>query len=438
MDIAIIGTGYVGLVTGTCFAEIGNNVICVDKNKNKIKDLKENKIPFYEPYLADLVDRNIKEKRLCFTHDIVSAVKKSTIVFNCVGTPVNKKDLPDLNDVYIAAKKFGQNLNGPKIFVNKSTVPAGTTYECKNIIQEEIKKNRNNHKFEIASNPEFLRQGTAVKDFMTPDRIIIGTENKQTEKLMEKLYYPIIRTGKPIINTDIKTAEFIKYVANAFIATKISFINDITAYCEKTGINIREISKAIGLDNRIGPRYLHAGIGFGGGCLKKDLQALISEGKKHGKRFKLIEQTAKTNENQRNAFFNKIVKNILIKNKKIAVWGLSYKPKTDDLRDSPSIDIIKKLLDGGANLNLFDPAAMANAKQHLPESKKIKFFKNSLNAVQNADALIILTEWDEFRSINFIKLKKLMKGNILFDGRNVIDPEEAKKAGFKYFGVGTS
>lgn len=433
MKIAIIGTGYVGLVTGACFAEMGNHIICADNDKQKIASLEKDKSPLYEPGLQELLTKNIAKKRITFTDSSALAIQKSDIVFNCVGTPLTNKKLPNLASTFQVAEIFAQNLDTPKIFINKSTVPVGTTEKCANLIKKITPKKQ----FKIASNPEFLRQGTAVNDFLNPDRIIIGTNDKKTKETLEKLYAPLTKNGVHLISTQINSAELIKYAANSFIATKISFINEIAGYCEKNNICIHDVSKGLGSDSRIGPRYLHAGLGYGGGCLSKDIKSLIELGNKNSHNFKILKQVSLTNNQQRNKFAAKIIKAVNPANKTFAIWGLSYKPDTDDLRDSPAVEIIKKLKSKEANLQLFDPAAMPNAKKIFPPSKQITYAKTIYQAAKNADALLILTEWEQFRAPDFQKLKKLMKGSYIFDGRNILNPEETQKNNFKYKGMGT-
>lgn len=434
MDIAIIGTGYVGLVTGACLAELGHKVICADKDKRKIQLLRRLSCPIHEPGLRELIVKNVKEKRLSFTDNTPSAIRNSFAVFNCVGTPLNENGLPNLTETYNVARIFAQNLNNRKIFINKSTVPVGTGATCEKIILSISKKN-----FHIVSNPEFLRQGTAVKDFMQPERIIVGTDDAEASPLMEKLYSPLIRAGKHYIVTDIKTAELIKYAANAFIATRISFINEMAAYCGKNGINIENVAKAIGLDPRIGLSYLRAGIGYGGGCLSKDIKSLISLGKKARTPFHILEQVSAANTRQRTLFAKKIT-SVLERTYgdrpcKTAVWGLAYKPHTDDLRDSPSIDIIKYLQRAGHTLHLYDPAANENAKKLFPPSSRLKYFNDKISAAKGCDALVILTEWPEFSKTGIKKLNSFMRGRHVFDGRNIFNPDRMKSAGFIYTGI---
>lgn len=417
MKITIFGTGYVGLVTGTCFAELGNEILCIDKDSSKIEKLKKGISTIYELGLVELLKRNIKENRLKFSTNAKEGINFGDIIFSAVGTPPDKNHKADLTFVKQIAKTFGKYINDYKILVNKSTVPVGTADICEKIIKEELKKRRENIKFDLVSNPEFLREGTAIKDTMNPDRIIIGTKSKKAEKIMRNLYNPIVRTGKPLIITDIKSSEVIKYAANSFLATKISFINEIANFCEKAGGNIQEIAKGIGLDDRIGPRFLHAGIGYGGGCLPKDIKALIKSGEEHGYEFKIIKAVEEVNERQTDLIIKKIKKQIPnLKGKTIAIWGLAFKPKTDDIREAPALKIITKLLKEGAKIRAFDPVAMPNTKKIFP---KIYYAKNSHDAVKGADCLIVATEWDEFRSTAIEKIKKMMTSGTIIDGRNI-------------------
>lgn len=438
MKIAIIGTGYVGLVTGTCFAELGNNVICVDRNKTKIAQLKRLSCPIHEPGLAELIKKNIKNKRLSFQTNGADAIQKGEIIFNCVGTPLNKKGLPDLTETYKVARLCAENLSEPKIFVNKSTVPVGTGAECQKIISS-IAGTSSQKYFDIVSNPEFLRQGTAIKDFMEPERIIVGTESKRSAQIMKKLYAPFLRKKIPVIFTNVKTAEMVKYAANAFIATKISFINEIARYCQKTGINIKDISKAIGLDSRIGQKYLRAGIGYGGGCLSKDMKSLITIGKKANCPFGILEQVSAVNSNQRKKFIKKITTTLKKYYKdtpcEIAIWGLAYKPETDDLRDSPAVEIIKTLNKAGHILHLYDPAANINTAKIFRPSTKIKYFTDKYQTAKNTHALLLLTEWNEFKNPDFKKLKSVMKGPLIFDGRNVLNKSKGEKNNLEIYGT---
>lgn len=433
MKIAIIGAGYVGLTTGACLAELGNEVICSDIDQRKINLLNVGEIPIYEPGLKELVRLNVKEKRLFFTTKIAPAIQKSEIVFNTVGTPLTPQGDNDLSAVYSVVDVFKKNLNNYKIFVNKSTVPIGISQKIKKTILSHVK---NRKLFDVVNNPEFLREGTAIKDFMKPDRIIVGVDNKRSEAIMKRLYVPLVRASQPLIFTDLKSAEMIKYVSNAFLALKISFINEIANFCDKVNGDIKEIARGIGMDHRIGSRFLHAGIGWGGSCLPKDVETLINLGKKYNFTFKIIKAAHEVNEQQKYRVIDKLKKEFLnLRNKIIAVWGLSFKPKTDDIRESPAIAIIKQLQKLGATIQAFDPAAMLNAKSAL-KNNPIVYAGTSYEALNKADALLILTEWDEFRSVDFNKMKTLMRGRLIIDGRNIYNPQEIKRLGFTYYGIG--
>jgi len=433
MKITVIGTGYVGLVTGTCFAELGNEVICVDIDKSKIENLKKGIIPIYEPGLKELVLRNHKEKRLHFTIDAKSAIESAEVVFSAVGTPPDKDHRADLTAVMKVAQTFGKSLNGYKVFVNKSTVPVGTSER----VREVIAKESGNKDFDVVDNPEFLREGTAVKDFMNPDRIVVGLNksSKKARELVEKLYAPLVRAGRPLLFTDIHSAEIIKYASNSFLATKISFINEIANFCELVGADVTEVAKGIGLDDRIGPRFLHAGIGYGGSCFPKDVQAFIQTGKDNGYEFLILEATEEVNQTQKLRIFNKLRDGIGdLNGKKVAIWGLAFKPKTDDMREAPAIITIEKLLEHGAKVEVFDPVASENARSIFGD--RIKYAKTPYEAVSKAYALLIITEWDEFRAIDLERVKKLMSGDLICDGRNIYSPRDVKAMGFKYKSIG--
>lgn len=433
MKITVVGTGYVGLVTGTCFAELGNDVICLDIDQNKIDCLKKGEIPIYEPGLEELVLRNQKEGRLTFSTDAKAGIEWAEVIFSAVGTPPDKDHRADLGAVKAVAKTVGQNLNGYKVFVNKSTVPVGTSHMVKEIIKENLKAPMD---FDVVDNPEFLREGSAVKDFLNPDRIVCGVESDRAKEAMEKLYQPLIRAGRPLLFTDIHSAEVIKYASNSFLATKISFINEVANFCELVGADVTQVAKGMGLDERIGSRFLHAGIGYGGSCFPKDVQAFIQTGKDKGYEFKILEQVERVNEEQKLKIVEKITKEIPdLKGKTIAVWGLAFKPKTDDMREASSLAIIPKLLENGAKVRAFDPVAAENAKKILVETN-IEYFNSPFDAASGADALLLVTEWDEFRALDLQKLKSVMKDTYVFDGRNVYDPEEMRKIGFKYFSIG--
>ena len=430
MKLTIAGTGYVGLVTGTGFSNLGNDVICFDIDSGKINALKNGIIPIYEPGLGELYKRNIEAGRLGFTTDAEKAVRESEIIFICVNTPTNEHREADLAAVIEVAKAIGRHIEEYKVVVNKSTVPVGTADLVKNI----IKKNQNkNIEFDVVSNPEFLREGAAVKDFENPDRIIIGTDSKKAEEIMTALYRSRARTDRPIMVTDIKSAELIKYASNAMLATRISFMNQLAYLCEKTGADIKQISKGIGFDSRIGPRFLQAGIGYGGSCFPKDVIALISMLKNNGCDADLFEAVNRINENQKSVVVEKLMAVLDVKDSTIAVWGVSFKPKTDDIREAPALKIVEKLQNFGAKVNVCDPVAIENAKNVL---NNVKFFQNPYESIRDCDALIIATEWNEFRNLDMRAVKILLKKPIIIDGRNIYDPKEMKELGFIYMGIG--
>jgi UDPglucose 6-dehydrogenase len=422
MKVAIIGTGYVGLTTGACLADIGHEVFCVDIDKVKIKNLKKGIIPIYEPGLEELVKKN----KINFTTNPAEAITNSEIVISAVGTPMGKDHNADLQYVREVAKTFGQHANNHKVFINKSTVPVGTGEMCKTIINEEFAKRNANFSFEIVSNPEFLREGTAIEDTMKPDRIVVGTESEKAVKTMKKLYESF---DAPIVFTDIKTAEIVKYAANSFLATKISFINEIADFCENSGGNIKDVAKGIGLDKRIGDKFLNAGIGYGGSCLPKDVKALIQKGEEFDTEFEIIKAAEKVNEKRKKSLFKKLQKELgALEGKIIAIWGLAFKPNTDDMREAPSLIIIKELQASGAYIRTYDPEATKNAT-NLIEPFNIEFCSSAEEAVKNADALLVLTEWDEFKNFDLKKLKSLLKNPLILDGRHIFDKSELNKAG---------
>ncbi|NQV09260.1 UDP-glucose/GDP-mannose dehydrogenase family protein [Candidatus Woesearchaeota archaeon] len=431
MNIAIIGPGYVGLTAGACLSNLGHTVVCVGRDKRKIEKLKQGVMPIFEPGLEELVKRNIKEKRLFFTIDAEKAIKNSKVIFIAVGTPSQKDGSVDMSYVKKIAETIGKYIDDYKVIVDKSTVPVGTAEMVADIIKKNQKKKVD---FDVVSNPEFLREGFAIKDFMVPDRIVIGANNEKSKKVMISIYKGIERTGKPIMITDIKSAEMIKYASNAFLATKISFINEISRLCEKVGADVKGVAKGIGLDTRIGPRFLQAGLGYGGSCFPKDVKAIVHTAKDNGVKLKILDMVEEVNKEQRYILIDKIKSKFKnLKNKTIAVWGLSFKPNTDDMREAPSITIINELQKAGANIKAFDPIAVETSK------KKIKdfYFAESLyDAAKDADAVVLVTEWDEFRSPDFKKLKSIMKQSIIFDGRNIYEPEEVRKRGFEYIGIG--
>ena len=432
MNITMLGTGYVGLVSGTCFSEFGFDVCCVDKDKDKINNLKNDIIPIYEPGLQNLVKKNKNSGRLSFSNDIDQNIKKADIVFIAVGTPSRRGDgHADLTYVYEAAEKIAKNLDGYTVIVNKSTVPVGTGAEVKNI----IKKINPNALFDVVSNPEFLREGNAIEDFMRPDRVVVGVETEKAKQLMSILYKPLYLIETPILFTDLNTAELIKYSANAFLAVKISYINQMSDLCEKVGADVHDVAKGIGLDKRIGSKFLHPGPGYGGSCFPKDTLALVQTAKEYDLNLSLVETVVKYNKQRKSDMADKIIEafNNNCQNKKISILGLSFKPETDDMRDSPSLDIIPILKEKGFDISVFDPVAMDEAKKLL---KNIEFSNNIEECLQDSDGLVILTEWNEFRGLSPTRLKKVMKGNILIDLRNSLNPDSFKKSGFNLIQLG--
>jgi len=427
MNIAIVGTGYVGLVSGTCFAELGNTVICVDNNEKKIEDLNNGIIPIYEPGLEELVIKNRKEKRLIFTTDMKKAVEKSKVIFIAVGTPPKLDGDADLKYIEQVSRDIARYMNNYKVVVEKSTVPVQTNKWVKYIMR------LNNHKidFDVASNPEFLKEGSAIQDFMHPDRVVLGVESERARKLLVKLYEPL---KAPIVVTNIQSAEIIKHASNSFLATKISFINAVANICDQVGADIEKVAEGMGLDKRIGSSFLKAGIGYGGSCFPKDVQAFILIAQNLGCKFDILKEVETVNKNQRRIVFKKIEQALWILNdKKIGVLGIAFKPNTDDIRSAPAIDIINMLQAEGAKVKAYDPKAMEHAKELLPE---VEFCKSAYNAIKGCDALLIATEWPEFTKLSLTKIKKLLKHPIIIDARNIYDPKKMKKLGFKYFDIG--
>ena len=428
MNISIIGAGYVGLVTGACFAELGNKVICADNDVKKISGLKKGLIPIYEPGLEELILNNLKNKRLKFTSSIGEAVKASEVIFIAVGTPALENGEADLTGIENVARSIAQNMDGYRLVVEKSTVPVETCAWVKKTIATYIRKS---YKFDVVSNPEFLREGCAINDFTRPDRIVVGVESAKARRIMTNLYQPL---NRPVLITNIKSAELIKHASNAFLATKISFINALARICDRVGADVKEVAQGMGLDNRIGRYFLHAGLGYGGSCFPKDLEAFITIAGKLGYDFKILKAVRDTNEDQRKFVLQKIKDALwIIKDKTIAVLGLAFKPNTDDLRNSPSIDLINALIEEGAKIRVYDPKAMGKAKKIL---KDVIFCNDSYQAAKGADCLIVATEWNEFKELDFIKLKKMLKRPLIIDGRNIYDLKLLKELGFTYIGVG--
>lgn len=431
MKITVIGTGYVGLTGGTCLAELGNDVICLDVDQDKIDKLNNDIIPIYEPGLNELVLRNKKEGRLTFTTDKESAIKNSKVIFIAVGTPMGENHEADLKFVKAVAEDIGKNMQEYKVVVDKSTVPVGTADMVKETI---LASQKNPIEVDVISNPEFLREGSAIKDFMNPDRVVIGSDSEKAKEIMDEIYRAVSRTGRPILHTDIKSAELIKYASNSMLATRISFMNELSHLAEKVGADIKKVAQGMGLDTRIGPRFLQAGVGYGGSCFPKDVQALVQTMKKNGCSAKILEAVEEVNYEQKRSLILKIKRLVPeLKDKTVSIWGLAFKPKTDDMREAPSLVLIDEIQKEGAKIKAFDPVAEENAKKMI---NGIEFAKNPYDAVEGTDVLVIVTEWDEFRELDKDKLKSLLKEPNIVDGRNIWDPKEMEEEGFNYIGVG--
>ncbi len=434
MHISVIGTGYVGLVTGVCFAEFGLDVTCVDNNERKIKLLKKGVVPFYEPGVEELLQRNLKAGRIHFTTNISEAVDSSLVIFIAVGTPPRGDGSADMRHIEEVAQEIAKHIKSYKVIVTKSTVPVGTGERLRQIISRNLKENID---FDIVSNPEFLREGAGIEDFMRPNRVVIGTSSAQAIAIMKDLYRPLYLIETPIVITDIKTAELIKYASNAFLATKISFINEIANLCEDVGADVKTVAKAIGLDHRIGPKFLHAGPGYGGSCFPKDTLALLQIAKENNTRLEIVEAVIKANEHQKERCVRKIKEAMgNLEGKSICILGLSFKPNTNDMREAPSVYIIKELLKSGAKIRAYDPAAMEEARKIF--SRRITLCKDTYDAVKGADALIIVTEWNQFRNLDLKKIKRYLKGRFFFDLRNIYEPDKLIKMGFIYSSIGRS
>lgn len=431
MKVSVIGTGYVGLVTGVCFAESGNEVICVDNDPEKLGKLRAGEVPIYEPGLEVVFDRNLKEGRIRFTDSLKDAVENSEIIFLALPTPPMEDGSADLKYVLGVAGEIGKLLTDYRVIVNKSTVPVGTA----DLVRAEVAKSTN-VEFDVVSNPEFLREGYAVEDFMKPERVVIGTSSDRARKLMEKLYKPFMLSGNPIIFMDERSSELTKYAANSFLATKITFMNEIANLCERVGADVDSVRKGIGSDTRIGKRFLFPGVGYGGSCFPKDVSALYKTSKQYDYPFRLLQSVMEVNEDQKEIIVQKIASYYGgdIKGRKFALWGLAFKPNTDDIREAPALKIIKNLLDAGASVTAFDPEAMENVKRY--SGLNISYATSMLDALAEADALIIVTEWSEFRSIDFEEVRKRLKKAVIFDGRNIYDLEDLKGKGFYYASMG--
>ena len=431
MKICVIGTGYVGLVVGTCLAEMGNSVICIDNDKEKLNQLKQGIIPIYEPGLEELIVENVSENRLVFSDDLKSAVEQSLICFIAVGTPQGEDGSADLQYVYNVAESIGKAINGYKVIVDKSTVPVGTAEEVSKII-----RNYTTHPFDVVSNPEFLKQGAAVEDFLKPDRVVIGSNSPRATELMRELYAPFLRTGNPVIIMDVKSAEMTKYAANSFLAAKISYANEIANICEKVGADAEMVRIGMCADKRIGAQFLFPGLGYGGSCFPKDVKALLKIAKDNGCRHDMLLATDCINREQRQVFLRKIYDRFGedLTGLTFAIWGLAFKPKTNDMREAPSITVINELLNHGAKIQAYDPKAFDYAKREFGD--RISYIDNSYDVLQDADALLLLTEWNEFRRPDFEKIASLLKNRIIFDGRNQYNATKLKSKGFEYYQIG--
>jgi len=430
MKIAVVGTGYVGLVAGACLSENGNEVICVDKDAAKVKLLQRGKIPIYEPGLEELVRRNRAEKRLSFTTGLARAVRDSQIIFIAVGTPTGEDGSADLQHVLAVARDTARAMNGYKVIVNKSTVPVGTAAKVREVVRRE-----STHPFSVVSNPEFLKQGAAIEDFMKPDRVVIGAEDPRAAQLMAELYAPFTRTGAPIMLMDCASAELSKYAANAMLATRISFMNEVANVCEAVGADVDQVRRAVASDRRIGPSFLFPGVGYGGSCFPKDVKAMLRFAEAQDYEFAILEAVEAVNERQKLRLLTKLTKHFgSLKGKRIAVWGLAFKPRTDDMREAPSVPLIEGMLAAGASVHAYDPEAMKVAKGIF--GSKVTCAESSYAALTGADALVIVTEWNEFREPDFARMRKLLRSPVIFDGRNLYNPEHIRAQGFTYLSIG--
>ena len=438
MKLAVIGTGYVGLVTGTCFAEMGNNVICVDNDGEKINLLNNGEIPIWEPGLEDMVYRNSNEKRLNFTTDIKNAVENSDICFIAVGTPSDEDGSADLQYVLAVAEDIATYMNGYKVIIDKSTVPVGTADKVKKKVQSILNARKVDYTFDIVSNPEFLKEGDAINDSMKPDRVVIGTDSEKCAEIIRELYSPFARSHEKLIIMSVRSAEMTKYTANAMLATKISFMNDIANLCEIMGADVHEVRHGIGSDSRIGYQFIYPGVGYGGSCFPKDVKALINMAKSVGSKVRILQSVEDVNEDQKKVLVEKVFKYFgeNLSGKTFAIWGLSFKPKTDDMREAPSIVIINKLIKAGAKIQAYDPVAINEAKHIFGDNPNITYAEGNYEATKDADALLLVTEWNQFRYPDFAEIKRRLKQPVIFDGRNQYNPKELAEMGFEYFAIG--
>ena len=436
MKIAVIGTGYVGLVTGTCFAEVGVEVTCVDIDQRKINNLMNGILPIYEPGLEEMVERNIQKHRLHFSTSLEESIQDAEVAFIAVGTPPDEDGSADLKYVLAVAAGIGKHMTKPITVVTKSTVPVTTAEKVKKALQDELDKRGEKIPFYVASNPEFLKEGAAIEDFMKPDRIVVGTDNEEAEEVMKKLYKPFLLNGHPIIFMDIPSAEMTKYAANAMLATKISFMNDVANLCEIMGADVNMVRKGIGSDGRIGPKFIYPGVGYGGSCFPKDVKALIKTAKDNKYNMRILNAVEEVNELQKEVLFTKVKQHFKndLKGKRFAIWGLSFKPKTDDMREAPSLVVIEKLLNAGASVVAYDPVAMHEAQRTLGDT--ISYSEDMYAMLKDVDGLLIVTEWPEFRVPDFEEMKNKMKSLVIFDGRNIFDSREMKSMGATYYCIG--
>ncbi len=437
MKIAVIGTGYVGLVTGTCLAEVGTDVACIDIDQKKIEGLKDGIMPIYEPGLENLVVKNYKKRKLHFTTDIADGIKDADVAFIAVGTPPGEDGSADLQYVLAVASQIGQYMSSYGVVVTKSTVPVGTAEKVRGAVQAELDKRGVALKFDIASNPEFLKEGAAIQDFMKPDRIVVGVDSERAQDTMDKLYKPFIMNGHPLIFMDIPSAEMTKYAANAMLATRISFMNDVANLCELMGADVNAVRKGIGSDPRIGSRFIYAGIGYGGSCFPKDVKALIKTAKENDYTMRILEAVEDVNEDQKSVLFNKLTYSIGadLSGKKFAMWGLSFKPNTDDMREAPSLVLIDKIIAAGGEVVAYDPVSMTETKHMIGD--KIKYVDDPYDALDDADALLLITEWSEFKLPHFDIIGEKLKNKLILDGRNVYDRNEMQELGFEYYSIGS-
>ena len=437
MKVTVVGTGYVGLVTGTCLAEVGIDVTCVDIDVKKIENLNKGIIPIWEPGLEPMVKRNFEAGRLHFSTNLAEVIEGSEVVFGAVGTPPDEDGSADLKYVLEVAREVGRHMKDHLVMVTKSTVPVGTAEKVRNAIQGELDKRNSDLKFDIASNPEFLKEGDAVSDFLKPDRIVVGIESEKAEEIMSRLYKPFTLNGHPVIFMDVPSAEMTKYAANSMLATKISFMNDIANLCEIMGADVNQVRKGIGSDSRIGHKFIYPGIGYGGSCFPKDVKALIKTADNNGYSMRILKAVEEVNESQKSRLFYKAMNYFGsdLKGKTIALWGLSFKPKTDDMREAPALILIDKLIEQGAKVKAYDPVAMEESKRRIGD--KVEYCEDKYGALVDADALMLVTEWPEFRISDFEVMSKLLKNKVIFDGRNLFDREDVEKNGFDYFNIGT-